>query len=135
MDGNGNADLLSIGGGTGILTLSGSSAFNILAQLGDVALGDSAEQWELAAFSSLSGYNGTLPTATGVAQGVPADSQFALDTGALDSGASSFSLSLVQLSTGHEALYLDYSGAPEPSTALLIFAGAAPFLYGRRRAR
>jgi autotransporter-associated beta strand protein len=140
VDGNSSADLLSIGGGTGTLTLTatGSSAFNIVPQVGDVALGSSPENWKIATFSStIVGYTGTLPTQTGVANGVAVSSQFVLNTSAFSEPSSDFSLSLVEISSGDDALYLDYSysAAPEPGTAILILGGITPMFLARRRRR
>jgi autotransporter-associated beta strand protein len=137
VDGSGTADLLNIGGGTGTLTLTGTGAFNIVPQTGDVALGSTPENWEIAAFSasSLTGYTGSTPNATGVANGVPVSSQFALNTSALSESSSDFSLSLVEVSSGDDALYLNYAQAPEPGTAILVLGGAAPMFLARRRRR
>jgi autotransporter-associated beta strand protein len=144
VDGNGTADLLAIGTAQdstgGALTLSGASLstpFTIVAQAGDIALGTASEKWELAAFNStITGYIGTLPSRS--TPSVPVDSQFILDTSALSEPSSDFSLSLVELSSGHDALYLNYTNytaAPEPGTAVLILVGAMQTLLGRRRRR
>jgi autotransporter-associated beta strand protein len=138
VSGDGTADLLTIGtsvdpvGGT--LTLNGTGAFDIVPQVGAVALGQTSEHWELAAFNStITGYTGTLPSATGVANGAGVNSQFALNTSALSEPGADFSLSLVELPSGDDALYLNYTGTPEPSTGMLIIAGGATMLHRRRR--
>ena len=131
----GAADLLDIGsGGNGTLTLSGSGAFTIAPQSGNTTLGSTSENWEIAAFNStISGYSGTLPSGTGVSSGVAVDSQFALDTSAFSAPSSDFSLSLVSLGGGDDALYLNYTPTPEPATIILSLGAAAPILLGRRR--
>jgi autotransporter-associated beta strand protein len=142
VDGNGSADQLTIGSGTGTLALSAagqSSPFTISLQPGDVALGSTAKVFTVATFGALTqnvnGYGGPTPTAQGVNPG----SQFVLDTSSLTNESvnpSEFSLSLVSLGGGSDALEIDYAGysaAPEPTTAVLGLSAVAPMLLARRR--
>lgn len=134
VDGSGSADQLSIGAGSGALTLSGTTAFKISLQPGDSALGATPQNFEIATFGSLSGYTGSLPsTATPT---VAVDSQFTLDTSALTPASRDFALDLVQLGSGADALEVVYSGTPEPTTTVLALSVLAPALLKRRvRAR
>ena len=74
-----SADLISIGGGTGSLTLPASGAFNVSVQSDGTALTSTPETWTLATFGTAPNFVGTLPTTQGASVTVNS-SQFALST-------------------------------------------------------
>jgi autotransporter-associated beta strand protein len=127
--GSASADLLS--GGALTLPASGTGAFTIAPQSDGNLPGQTAETWEIASFSSVTNFVGTLPTNNGQSSPVSSE-QFALDTSALGLPSTEFSLSLTDVS-GRDELELTYTPTPEPGTGLLIVYGAATMLRRRRR--
>jgi hypothetical protein len=101
-----------------------------------LAAGDS---WILATTSTTAQINGSpvtpgAPLTSGLSSDV-----FALNTSSFASASgqvppSAFSLDFVTSGSG-DNLVLTYNATPEPGTALLVLAGAAPLLAGRRRRR
>ncbi len=149
---NATNDVLQIGTtSSGTLSVSGDSTdpFTI-APLGNLTSsitlgGSNAYNWELAQIGTGNATQITIngnTTSAGSTNLLASTSAFALDTSGLSVGsnntqflsASNFSLYFETIS-GNNDLVLDYNGAPEPGTAMLVLGGAVPMLMGRRRRR
>jgi autotransporter-associated beta strand protein len=119
------------------LTVPSSGNFTI-APVGSISVAAGASggyyNWVIAQTSS---GNFTTPGTTNLLAGGSA--AFALNTSGLTiNGVSSpssslFTLELINVSGSNDDLVLGYNSAPEPGTALLLLAGAAPLVMGRRR--